>query len=49
MEKDKIDKEMSDDYDDAGELDVEYYPIPEGLKEAWDEVVKEKMNQPESS
>lgn len=38
----EIDKEMSEDYDDEGELDVEHYPIPDGLKEAWEEVVKEK-------
>lgn len=34
-------KELSEDYDDA-ELEVEYYPIPEGLKEAWEELLREK-------
>lgn len=34
-------KELSEDYDDDNEVDVEWYPIPKGLKEAWDEIVKE--------
>jgi hypothetical protein len=26
------------DYDDDGQLDVEWYPIPSGLEGVWDEV-----------
>lgn len=37
-----IDKEMSLDFDDEDELDVEYYPIPKGLESVWDEIVKEE-------
>ena len=42
--KEEIDKEMSEDYDDEGELEVEHYPIPSGLQQAWAEVVKENEN-----
>lgn len=41
MESLEIDKEMSEDYNDDKDLDVEHYPIPTGLREAWAEVVRE--------
>jgi hypothetical protein len=41
MEK-EFNKEMNEDIDDDGELDVEWYPIPEGLKEAWNEIILEE-------
>ena len=31
-----IEKQVSEDYDDDGELNVEHYPIPRGLERAWD-------------
>jgi hypothetical protein len=41
MEK-EFSKEMNEDLDDDGGLDVEWYPIPEGLKEAWNEIILEE-------
>lgn len=31
----KINKDLCEDYDDDGELEVEHYPIPEGLLEEY--------------
>jgi len=31
-----LEKQVSEDYDDDGELNVEHYPIPKGLERAWD-------------
>ena len=31
-----LEKQISEDYDDDGELNVEHYPIPKGLERAWD-------------
>jgi len=30
------------DFDDEGEVDVEWYPVPPGLQEAWDELTAQK-------
>jgi len=29
---------LSPDYDDEGNLDVEWYPVPKGLWDVWDEL-----------
>lgn len=41
MEK-EFDKEMNEDFDDDNEVDVEWFPIPDGLKDAWNEIIIEE-------
>lgn len=36
MPSSEIEKQISEDYDDEGNLNVEHYPIPKGLERAWD-------------
>jgi hypothetical protein len=38
----KIDKDLCEDYDDDGELDVEFYPVPAGLIDSMDEMAMHK-------
>ena len=39
MGDNKIDTRFEDpDFDDDGNVDVEWYPVPKGLREAWDEL-----------
>jgi hypothetical protein len=38
----EFNKEINEDIDEDGELDVEWYPIPEGLREAWNEIILEE-------
>lgn len=33
-----------DDFDEEGETDVDEYPIPPGLAEAWEEITREERN-----
>lgn len=42
-----ISSEYDDDFDEDGDLEVDEYPIPAGLREAWAEIANEEKDIPE--